>query len=259
MFLGAAGDDHRGAGLGGDPCGLELGLHAAARQMARSTAGHGLDGRRDLGHDGQVLRLGRAAGRRGVEAVDVGEQHQAVGLDHGGDAGAQAIIVAVADLGGGDAVVLVDDRHRAHGDQAVDGGAGVQIVAPLLGDVGGDEDLPGDDPERAEALFPGAAEGDLTDAGGRLALLEAEGVAIEAEDAPPEGDGAGGDEDDLMPGAAQRRDVGGEALQPGAPYLAAGAIDEQRRSDLDDDPPIGRQRLQGIGGACGERVHQGTQ
>ena len=38
------------------------------------------------------------AGRRGVEAVDVGQQHQQVGAHHGGDAGGQPVVVAVADL-----------------------------------------------------------------------------------------------------------------------------------------------------------------
>src|SRR5690606_2641546 len=114
-----------------NPRGLDLGLHAAARQVAGGAAGHGHDGGGDLGNDGEVLGRLAAARRGGVETVNVREQHQAVGLDHGGDAGAQAIIVAIADLGGGDAVVLVDDRYCAHAEEGGDGGAGVEVVAPL--------------------------------------------------------------------------------------------------------------------------------
>ena len=55
----------------------------------------------------------RRAGRRGVEPVDVGQQHQAVGRHHRGDARGEPVIVAIADLGGRDRIVLVDDGHRA--------------------------------------------------------------------------------------------------------------------------------------------------
>ena len=74
-----------------------------------------------------------AAGRRGVEPVDVGEQHQAVGAHHGGDARRQAVVVAVADLGGRDRVVLVDDGQRAERQQRLDGVARVEVAAALLG------------------------------------------------------------------------------------------------------------------------------
>ena len=56
---------------------------------------------------GSRLRIG------GVEAVDVGQQHQLVGLHHLGDPGGQPVVVAEADFGGRDGVVLVDDRHAA--------------------------------------------------------------------------------------------------------------------------------------------------
>jgi len=49
-----------------------------------------------------------------------------VGLHHFGDAGGQAIVVAEADFGGGDAVVLVDDGDAAEAQQGLQGGAGVR-------------------------------------------------------------------------------------------------------------------------------------
>ena len=52
-------------------------------------------------------------GRRGiVEAGDVGQEDQEVRAHHRGDARGKTIVVAVADLAGGDRVVLVDDRDR---------------------------------------------------------------------------------------------------------------------------------------------------
>ena len=51
--------------------------------------------------------------RRGVEAVDVGEEHEAIGADHRRDARGEAVVVAVADFGGRHRVVLVDDGHGA--------------------------------------------------------------------------------------------------------------------------------------------------
>ena len=52
-------------------------------------------------------RIGR------VEALLVGEQHQHVGFDQVGDQRAERVVVAEADLVGGDGVVLVDDRDHA--------------------------------------------------------------------------------------------------------------------------------------------------
>ena len=59
---------------------------------------------------GRKRASGSCAGGAGVEPVDVGEQHQQVGAHHGGDARGEPVVVAVADLGGRDRVVLVDDR-----------------------------------------------------------------------------------------------------------------------------------------------------
>ena len=69
--------------------------------------------RRDERASGVALR------RRGVEPVDVGKQDEQVGADHGGDAGGEPVIVAIADFGGRDGVVLVDDRHGPELEQLV--------------------------------------------------------------------------------------------------------------------------------------------
>ena len=63
-------------------------------------------------HRGRCSRRRIAARIGGVEAVDVGQQHQQVGADHLRHAGGQPVVVAVADLLGGHGVVLVDHRRR---------------------------------------------------------------------------------------------------------------------------------------------------
>ena len=97
--------------------------------------------RRDALDDRNVPRVRIERRRRGVEAVDVGEQHEEVGADHGRDAGGEAVVVAVADLARRDGVVLVDDRHGAHVEELQGRRAGVEVAAALLGIGEGHEDL----------------------------------------------------------------------------------------------------------------------
>ena len=51
--------------------------------------------------------------RGGVKPVNVGQENEQVRAHHGGDAGGEPVIVAIADFAGGDRVVLVDDRNRS--------------------------------------------------------------------------------------------------------------------------------------------------
>ena len=100
-------------GAGGDPRGLDLGHHAAA---SRRPARPGLP-EPHAGEVGVAAHLGdqRAPAARRVavvEPVDVGEQHEQVGVHQVGDQRGEPVVVAEADLVGGDRVVLVDDRQR---------------------------------------------------------------------------------------------------------------------------------------------------
>ncbi len=182
---------------------------------------------------------------RGVEAVDIGEQDQAIGLDHGGDAGRKAVIVAIADFGGGDAVVLVDDGDGAQAEQGGDGGARVEVVAALLGDIGGDQDLAGDDRVAAERLGPGLAQRDLAGAGGGLGLLQGEGDGVELEQETAQSDGAGGDDDDLGASGFEGRDVFGEVGEPGRAEFSGRAIDEEGGADFDGQAAVGGEGVHG--------------
>ena len=91
-----------------------------------------------------------------------------------------------------------------------------------------------------QRLGIGAGKRDLPDRGGRLALLETERPRGQIEDAPAEGDGARGDDEEVAPAGRERRKVGGERIEPGA--LQPLAVDEERRADLDDDAAKGVER-----------------
>ena len=113
----AVGDHHAAAGSQRRLGGVELGHHAAAAVAWLGVAGHGLDLGRDAGDLGNHGCARVRARIGGVDAVYVREQDQGVGADHGGDAGAQAVVVADADLVGGNRVVLVDQGHGAEPKQ----------------------------------------------------------------------------------------------------------------------------------------------
>ena len=102
--------------------------HAAGAQCgacptlpAPSTSGDALYHRDEL-----CVRVGVGVG--GVQAVDVAQQHQQIGMDAAGDDGGQRVIVADGgDLVGGNGVVLVDDGQRTQFQQP---GQGVLEIQP---------------------------------------------------------------------------------------------------------------------------------
>ena len=66
-------------------------------------------------------------------------------------------------------------------------------------------------------------------------------AAGEAEMAPAHGDRAGGDEDHLLAAGAATRDIVGECCEPRGADLTT-LCDQERRADLDDEPPGRRDR-----------------
>ena len=123
-------------------------------------------------HQRDVLGLGVEVRRRVIESIDVGQQHQAVGARHGGDAGGEAIIVAIADFVGRHCVVLVDHGHRAPFQKFCDRRAGIEIAAALLGVLQRHQNLSGADAVRAEHFRPDPRQRDLPHCGGALALFK---------------------------------------------------------------------------------------
>ena len=139
----AEGDRHGAAGPGRDPRRDQLGAHPARGIAGRRVAPHGHDLVGDALHHRQ-MRRGRVLARvGGVEPVDIRQQDQRIGAGHLGDAGGQPVVVAEADLGGGDRVVLVDDGDAAELEQGAEGGAGIQVAAAVLAVLEREEELGG--------------------------------------------------------------------------------------------------------------------
>ena len=125
-------DEHGGAGLGGDAGGGDLGLGSPG-------ADAGPADRADL-DPGELVaerHVGDALGtvevrRPRVQRVDVGEQHEQVGVDELGDERGEPVVVAEADLVRGDRVVLVHDRQDPQPEQALHRALGVAAGRRVL-------------------------------------------------------------------------------------------------------------------------------
>ena len=115
-------------------------------------------------------RVARRIGR--VETVDVRQQHQAIGADHLRDARREPVVVAIADLGGRDRVVLVDDGDRAEPQQRRQRVARIQVAPPLLGVAERQQHLRDRVTVLLEHFLPCMREPDLADRRRGLAFLE---------------------------------------------------------------------------------------
>ena len=102
---------------------------------------------RDVAHE-------RDAAAVAVEqALDVGEQHEQVGVDERRDHRRELVVVAELDLLDRDRVVLVDDRHRAALEQRGERVARV-VGAGAIGEVGvGEQHLRDRDADLAERVL----------------------------------------------------------------------------------------------------------
>ena len=108
---------------------LDLARHAARADVALRRA----DERERLGRD--VADDGDAVALRVEQTVDVGEQHEDVGVDERRDHRGELVVVAELDLLDGDRVVLVEDRDRARLEQRRERRARV-VGARAVGEVG---------------------------------------------------------------------------------------------------------------------------
>ena len=84
-----------------------------------------------------------------VQSVHIREQHERIGLDQVRHQRGQPIVVAEADLVGGDGVVLVDDRDDAQRQQPFHRPLRVAVVAAPVQVVRGEQHLPDRQAERA--------------------------------------------------------------------------------------------------------------
>ncbi len=127
-------------------------------------------------------------------------------------AGAQAIIVAVADLGRGHRVVLVDDRQCPQGQQRFQRGPRIQIALPLLAVLQRQQHLRHGDTMLAQQLLVGMGQADLPDGRRGLALIQPQRPRGKPQLASAQRNGAGGHQDDLL--SALRADACRSSTRP---------------------------------------------
>ena len=212
-----------------------LRLHAAGAHIAAPPPGHRFDRRRDVQDAGDELRV-RVRSRIGrVQAVDIGQQHQAIRAHHLGHSGREPVVVAIANFRRRHGVVLVDHGDCTQCKQRAERAAGIQVSTPLLGIPQSKQYLGHRDLVRLQQFLVGVGETNLSNGGGGLTLLELELRAGQTQLPPPERNRAGGHQDHVLAPLAQARDVGGQLLQPRTIEPPLRTIDQQRGAHLDDD------------------------
>ena len=113
----------------GDPRGLDLGRHAASADAGRPARPTRTPARSCVAaHLGAPSSARRGAGRPSYSPSTSESSTSRSRVHEVGDQGGQPVVVAEADLVGGDGVVLVDDRHDAELEQPVEGALGVAVV-----------------------------------------------------------------------------------------------------------------------------------
>ena len=198
------GDDHLAARLRGDLSRLQLCHHAAGPQTGAAAARQRPDVVIQPLHHRDKPGIGVFMGVAVIQAVDIRQQDQQIRPDAGRHHGGQSIVIPDADLLGGDGVVFVDDGQRPQLQQPLQGH--VEILPPpsALGDVRpGDEQLGHRVVILGEQLVVRIHQLALAHGGGGLLGGNVLGPLRQVQLAEAHGNGAGGHQNDLMPGIFQ--------------------------------------------------------
>ena len=143
------------------------------------------------------VRMGVGVG--GIQAVDVRQKDQKLRLHALCHNGRQGVVVADDDLIGGYGVVFVDDGQSAQLQKTAEG-IGEVLLALVVGDVvSGDQQLGYGMVVLAEQLVIDVHQLALAYGGGCLLGGNVSGPLPESQLADAHADGAGGDQDQLMP------------------------------------------------------------
>ena len=172
--------------------------------------------------------------RSRIQAVNVRQQHERVGLDHLGDERSKSIIVAETQLAGGHRVVLVEDWHDAEAEEPREGRAHVRVVVAAHHVVRGQQHLGGVEVMRLEGGGPPRHQESLAHRGGGLHARQVLRLGRKTERIQPRGDSARGDNHDLAVApapAGHEASDGVNTVQVQTAVLAR----ERGGSDLDDN------------------------
>src|SRR5690606_28085514 len=201
----------------------------------------------------------------GIEPVDVGEQHEEVGIHRDGDPRREPVVVAerldaprragVLDPGGvpvfdeladGDAVVLVEDRHGAELEQARQRGAQAQRVVAVAEVALGEEHLRRGQPELRERRGVERDEVALTHGGAGLTHPQARGALAQSELAHAEPHRAARDHEHFFALFAELRELFDESVQA-TEREADAVVRDDAGAEFDDDA-TGLRQAAAIGG-----------
>ena len=174
------------------------------------------------------------AGVGGEQPRRVGEQHEHVGGDEVGDEGGDAVVVAEAELVGGDGVVLVDDRHAAQLEQAGEGLAGVEVLAAVDEVLGSSSTCAPTSAVVAEDVVVDLHEAALAGGRQRLERGQVGRAGGEAEGGHARRHGAARHDARPVAGGAQGDHLLAQ-LHDGAEVDDAALVGERRRADLGHD------------------------
>ena len=227
-------DRHRDPGLSRDPRRDQLRPHAAGGIPRRWLPTHRLDFRRQRADDRDVFGRRIVARISRVKPIDIGQQHQHIGVHHLGHPRGEAVIVAKSDFGRRHRVVLVDHRDATQRQQRAQRRSGVEIAAPVFRVVQRQQQLRGGQAAGGQGLAPGLRQPDLADRCRRLFFLQPQLPSCQPQGPPCQCDGAGRDDDNLRSPRAQRADVLGDPRQPGGARRGGLLVHDQSAADLHD-------------------------
>ena len=223
-------DPRRRGHVGGD----DLRAHAARPERRGAVADLQVGQGREVGHLAHERGVGHAARVVGVQAVDVGEQHEQVGGHEHGDLRREEVVVAEGDLVGRRRVVLVDDRNDAPVEQRAQRLARVQVVRAAADVVEGEEHLRTRHAALAQQLVVDGVQLALPDRARRLQLADRGRAHGQAHHLDAAGDRAARDEHHLVAVGPQRGGRVADARERLAAQLAA-LVGDDARAELDDD------------------------
>ena len=177
----------------------------------------------DLDHLLDERAAGGAPGILGEQTGGVGQQHQQLGPDQVGHQGGQPVVVAEPDLLVGHGVVLVDHRDHAQLEQAGEGLAGVEVLAPVDEVERGQQDLAGGQAVPLERVAPHLHQPVLADGGHRLEGGQVRGPGlVRGQGAPSGGDGPRGHHHHPAPGGPGLGHLGGQLVDGRGVHPAGG-------------------------------------
>jgi len=229
-LAGPTGGDHRrNAGGSSEPCGCDLARHSAAAERASSTESRAIGG----GTVGEQLRI-RASGMRCIDAVHLGQEDKQSRARQDRDLRGQRVVVAERDLVRRGRVVLVHDGNDAELQQRVECVADIDVARTLRQIGRREQDLRGLDPRRAQRRVPGGLEPRLPYCRRGLQPRSRRRPTREPESREAERDRTGRDDAHRLAAAHELTDLGGACAEQQAPDAAV-VVDDERRTELDDD------------------------